>query len=320
MNTKYTLEYIKDIISSYRNGEFEFVNVESFDGCKSKVTVKHTKCGRVLSNQNIANFIGLDRGCKFCDSNRMDPLKIKHLIELDPEYICDEEPINLKTKIKIKHLACNNIFEMRPADFIYNKHRCLKCSGRNFYDSESLKYIIPKIDGDYEFIELKHDPTKRPSRQKILIKHTSCGSVSECIIHNFVNNGQRCRECSKSSLKYISNSKGSMLIEKFLLDNNIIFEREKKFEGLKYKRSLRFDFFINLDGREILIEFDGKQHFETNKSNKIFTNELIKKTKERDKIKNDFCKKNNKELIRFSYKQTSDEILSKLKILFSKEI
>lgn len=318
MKSKYTLEYITKMIDSFRNGEFELICIEKFDGCKSKVSVKHKKCGRILVNQNIANFIGLNRGCKFCDSNKLDSIKIKSLIENNIEYKCVCEPVDLKTKVKIKHITCGNTFEMRPADFIYNGHRCSKCLGKNTYNSDTLKKIVKNIDSNYEFVSLSYNSKVKPSRQKMTVRHLECGNTTECIIHNFVNNGQRCKECSKSKLKYISNSKGSQFIEDFLNKNNISYEREKRFDGLKYKRHLRFDFFILWNNEEILIEFDGKQHFETNKNNKIFTNELVKKTQERDKLKNEFCLKNNKKLIRFSYKQTLEEINNELNLIFRK--
>ena len=44
-----------------------------------------------------------------------------------------------------------------------------------------------------------------------------------------------------------------------LSDNNILFEREKRFPNLRYKHKLRFDFY--LPDNNLCIEYQGQQHF-----------------------------------------------------------
>jgi very-short-patch-repair endonuclease len=56
-----------------------------------------------------------------------------------------------------------------------------------------------------------------------------------------------------------NSSKGELKIIKFLKENNINFEQQKKFNNCKYKRLLSFDFY--LPEQNILIEYDGKQHY-----------------------------------------------------------
>ncbi len=66
-------------------------------------------------------------------------------------------------------------------------------------------------------------------------------------------------------------------------------------------RLLKFDFYLT--DYDILIEYDGEQHFENNGLFGAFnTEEKLKKQKEYDTIKNNWCKNNNKKLIRISYK------------------
>lgn len=314
--SKYTFEFIKNKVESYRDGEFELIDVEEFSGCKSKVKVRHKKCNRILTNQNIANFIGLDRGCKFCDSNKLDSQKIKDMIELTEGYCCEDEPKTIREKVKIKHLSCNSVFEMKPADFIYNKHRCPKCNSKVEYTEDIIREKIKNLDSTYSLVNIIKSDNTKPSRQKIVVRHSICNTETTCILHNFINNKQRCKECSKTKLTYIGNSRQVLLIEKYLVDNNITFEREKKFPELKDKRPLRFDFYINFRGKEILIEYDGKQHFTTNKHNKIFTPEKVIETQKRDKLKDDYCKNNGKHLIRFSYKDSDEIIINKLNCIF----
>lgn len=95
-------------------------------------------------------------------------------------------------------------------------------------------------------------------------------------------------------------SRGEKKIEQLLLKNNLSFQKEKKFSSCFFedtKALARFDFYVN---NSYLIEFDGEQHFTY--SNKGWnTQEKFNKTKQHDKIKTQWCKKNNIPLIRIPY-------------------
>lgn len=99
--------------------------------------------------------------------------------------------------------------------------------------------------------------------------------------------------CPKCSL-----SKGEIRIEQFLKDNNIDYLSQHSFSDLKSKSSLKFDFC--LPDYNILIEYDGEQHFKYNaffhRSDKSFDYQ-----KEKDCLKEQYCKKNNIKLIRIPY-------------------
>ena len=89
----------------------------------------------------------------------------------------------------------------------------------------------------------------------------------------------------------------NILLMKLLEKNNIKFEIQKKFLDCKYIKHLKFDFYLSENN--ICIEFDGKQHFKPIEffgGIKTYNKQLI-----RDQIKNDFCKKNNINLIRIKY-------------------
>lgn len=94
-------------------------------------------------------------------------------------------------------------------------------------------------------------------------------------------------------------SRGEFQIEQLLKEHNINFQREYSFENLKDKLSLRFDFAIFNDKNELLglIEYQGEQHY--CKSNGFYSEDLIK----HDKMKIDFCNKNNIKLKHIIYKK-----------------
>lgn len=96
------------------------------------------------------------------------------------------------------------------------------------------------------------------------------------------------------------NSRGEYLIGKILTENNIFYEKEKTFDNcflIDEKHPSRFDFYVN---NKYIIEYDGFQHFSYDISG-WNTYENYIKTKKRDKIKNEYCIKNNIPLIRIPY-------------------
>lgn len=101
--------------------------------------------------------------------------------------------------------------------------------------------------------------------------------------------GKGCPKCSMS--------KGEALIKKFLEQNNIYFIYQKIFGDCQHLSNLRFDFY--LPERNILIEFDGIQHY------KIFNyfggEKTFNRTKTNDEIKNKYTKDNGIILFRLSY-------------------
>lgn len=93
---------------------------------------------------------------------------------------------------------------------------------------------------------------------------------------------------------------GVQRIITILKKNNISYELEKKFDTCISPKGncLPFDFY--LPDYNILIEYDGQQHFKISFGQD--ENKLIKQ-KEYDKIKNEWCKNNNIHLIRIPYYQ-----------------
>lgn len=95
-------------------------------------------------------------------------------------------------------------------------------------------------------------------------------------------------------------SKGEIKIENILKENNIDFIKEYT-DTLVFtdtNKKARFDFYI--PSKKLIIEYDGVQHYKNGTG--IFDNvEKFKKTKEHDKIKNQWCKDNNIKLIRIPY-------------------
>lgn len=92
---------------------------------------------------------------------------------------------------------------------------------------------------------------------------------------------------------------------------NIKFQREKTFKDLKHGL-FRFDFYVpDYNGRPLIVEVDGEQHFKP-----IYGRQNFLKGQEHDRRKNSYCLAKNIELYRVPYWEIRkikkfDDILNK---------
>lgn len=118
-------------------------------------------------------------------------------------------------------------------------------------------------------------------------------------------------------------SKGEKLIHNWLKNNHIKFKVQYEITVHKIARNsdkIILDFFVKHNNRQYFIEYDGKQHYEYSPC--YHYNNIInfKKQVNRDKVLNEFCElhKDEVELIRFNYLQSSDTILKELNNILNK--
>lgn len=203
--------------------------------------------------------------------------------------------VTYKTNKKKVEIICpeHGLFKQRPNDHLSGQG-CRLCGINLRADKKRMtkKLFVEKSNSvhknkyDYSKVDYENNKTK---------------ITIICQIHGeFEQNpgdhlkGVGCPNCNES--------KGEAKIEKFLYENKIVFERQKTFKKCMNKRKLLFDFY--LPEYNTCIEYDGIQHF---KPIKFFGGQQeFEKTKKRDKIKEDFCLKNKKELLRINYKEISD--------------
>lgn len=152
----------------------------------------------------------------------------------------------------------------------------------NLYDYSNVKYINSKIN--IKIICSKHGEFFQNPHDHL------CGAG--------------CPSCNLS--------KGELKIKKWLLNNKIYFISQHKFNNCKNPKTnypLKFDFYIPF--KNILIEYDGEQHFGIGYNHSI-TPKYLDELKYRDDIKTKYATNNNINLIRISYKEKNkiDEILT----------
>lgn len=196
-----------------------------------------------------------------------------------------------RDSIKVK-IFCNTHqeFFMQTASRHIGGSGCIKCRNKNL--TMTIENFIEKAEaihiGKYSY----HYVLYKRNNIKVEIfcnKHKSFFSQTPA---NHLN-GKGCPTCSESF--------GEKLIAEVLNRLSIPYEREKRFETCRNKNKLPFDFYIN--NFNLCIEFDGEQH---KISKKFFGGEKgLIETQKRDKIKTDWCNKNNIHLLRINYKDSN---------------
>lgn len=212
-------------------------------------------------------------------------------------------------KVKIK-CPKHGIFEQQPNNHLFGQ-RCVKCMGDNVRKARkfSIEQWIKKfkeIHGEkYDYSKVK-EFLGNGSKNKIIIMCNKHGEFFQ----------RPTNHCNGEGCPYCKSSKGENQIEKYLIENNIKYIREYKFEkciNLKTNKKLPFDFY--LPNQNLIIEFHGEQHYK--KMGKYFENRAggLEGRKYRDNIKFKFCNINNINYLKISYKEINNiEQILKIKL------
>lgn len=158
------------------------------------------------------------------------------------------------------------------------------------YKETNLEKMIGKTYGE---LTVLGDSGERAKGGDILVLcQCSCGNI-------VTTTSSKLKSGHTTSCGHLS-SKGEEKIIKTLLSMNIKFKTQKTFEELKSKNGVRLRFDFYLPDYNCLIEYDGEQH-SGDKYRGWFTPEAKEKFKERDRMKDEYCLKNNLSLIRIPY-------------------
>lgn len=149
---------------------------------------------------------------------------------------------------------------------------------------------------------------------KYLVK-CDCGKIYEVYANNLT-------QGSTTSCGCVKESHGEQKIREILGKNNITFINQKTFQDFKYKDTHgtpKFDFY--LPKQNILIEYDGEQHFRPVFS--FDTADHFKQRQKHDREKDEYCFSHDISLIRIPYIHYSDlkieDLLSDSKYLLKGE-
>ena len=235
------------------------------------------ECGREkCKNIHLKNTEWFLKNANKIHKNKFDYSKVKY--------------INAHTKVKI---ICKKHGEFSQQPYVHMAgHACPNCSiekvsSSHCYNTKIFIKLSKKVHNnkyDYSMVEYMDTITK------VKIKCNKCKIYFMQSPGNHLQN-HGCSICKES--------KGERKIRDFLEINKIKYIAEKRFKDCRNKLPLPFDFYLS--EYNTCIEYDGTQHFRITTGKWKGNDKILNLVKNRDKIKNKYCKKNKIDLIRIPY-------------------
>ena len=191
------------------------------------------------------------------------------------KYIIDEKTIYKKSNIPLI-ITCreHGPFSITPNHFLSGRG-CPDCGKNKKKTTEviikEIKAAQPYSDFDFSYVNYKG------IHKNITLKCNKCGTIFSNAPSNLIKYKNGCPGCNGSQME--------LEIKDFLLKNNIIFEREKKFDWLVFNSNLKLDFY--LPNYNAVIECQGIQHFKSTCFGEIESS--LEENKLRDEIKKKLC-------------------------------
>jgi hypothetical protein len=236
-------------------------------------------------------------GCDECGgtltSNTRKFISTANLIHCNAYDYSETNYINNHTKLTII-CPIHGKFKQKPNDHLQGKG-CATCYGNSRLTIHEFIVKSTEIhNGYYDYSRAVYVN----NRSKLIIICPKHGSFLQKASDHMRGIG-----CGKCSL-----SKGEIKIESYLKMAKINYISQQVFDDClspKTHKHLKFDFFV--PHKNLLIEYDGEQHFHCCKFNRghhITGNELAE-TKYRDRIKTKYAKQHGIVLIRIPYTKMS---------------
>lgn len=223
--------------------------------------------------------------------------KFNNLISNDG-YILHSEFNKCNEYVELTHIECGYRYSVQVVSF--NKgRRCPKCAKNLKLTTDDFKDIINKKG--FELLGVYKN-----MHSKVLIKHIECGNEWMATPSKIVHLNRGCPECKLSH--------GEEFIRKYLKNNNIEYEKEKRFDDCRNVLPLPFDFY--LPKHNTVIEYHGRQHY---KNIEFFGGEQgFNQRKINDKTKRDYCIEKGIKYVELDYKLNNyKKVENKLKEVFT---
>ena len=298
------------IYNSFKD-DFVLHSNDGYKNANSTIELRCTRCDRIKRTSMNA-VVSQPTGCGVCEGNnvKFTTSEVSKKIDdlTDGEYSLIGEYKNADTPMEIRHNSESCGYHEYKGNWYNFKigKRCPVCSLRIMGEmrtkksgwKERFKTLLNEEGYDLVTSDIGR------KKDKVILNNERCSHPSFEMTPDHFMRGQRCPSCLLS--------KGETKVEEWLIENNIRYISEYSFDDLVNVFNLRFDFAIfNEEGDvELLVEYDGIQHFEPVP---FFGGEKkFREAVKRDNMKNDYCANRGIELLRISYLQIDkiDEILS----------
>lgn len=249
----------KVIVTCPIHGDFEVKANNHLNGCNC------AKC----SSEHITHAINKPSRIGTSTKKLSNDDFIKKIIDIHGDkYLLDKVVYkNSRTKVTV---TCKNHgdFYITP-NHLLDGGGCPSCSNNKKKNKEDIIRDIKNIHGDkYNIDEIVYNGIHK----NVTLTCTRCGNIFTNSPMNIIRHKEGCPFCRPKS-------KMEEEINDILLQKNIDFVREKKFDWLRNKRRLSLDFYLPL--YNIAIECQGEQHFNENsffsKDSNLLENDYIKR-------------------------------------------
>ncbi len=271
----------------------DYTFLDTYAGNKTKLRVKHNKCGNTYGVTPNSFLRG--HCCPYChlEARRKTSEDFKKEVFdlVGSEYVFLDSYVNTRTKLRVKHNKCGNVYEVRPNNFLHG-NRCPYCSRRKA-DSQFKQDVFSLVNNDYTFLD-----TYVNNHTKLRVKHSKCGNIYEVRPTDFLDHHARCPYCNMP--------KTEKIIAKILDTLGIKYEIQKTFDDLRDTQPLSYDFYI--PDQNILIEYQGLQHYQS--INLYGGDDKFKLQQKHDQMKADYAKTHHYNLITVPY---TEDTFSKIK-------
>ena len=287
-------QFLKEIKKRFPMDDIELIE---YSGASKPITYMCKRCKRQYSKTRANHLYENKTLCLFCNSPHDSKIRkwIINFLKETKKFKLIEWHGNTGERIKLQCLDCGSIFDKKPPNLFQRTENtiCPICgdNGCPITYEIFLSRLEEEKRKEYQFFDYINLKTS------MKIKH-KCGFVYSQLPLNFIKS-KGCPKCNKKI------SIGEKAILDFLEEREIPYERNKTFKEIG---KCSFDFFV--PEKNLLIEFQGKQHYEPVKY--FGGEEKFKVQQERDKIKKDFALKNNFSFLEIRYDeiQNIENILS----------
>lgn len=291
-------------------GKFNYILIEDshVNNTESYVEIICTEC-KYIWKVRVSSHINNKCGCPRCSGNEKYTLSIA-VKKAKPihgsknyDYSMNEDKdiISGQSILKFYHSSCGILSEKTTIhNHIIKKKGCTSCASRGSYTPEIVasKGIIIH-NGLYDYTELLNSGMKiKNNRDNVPVYCKTCDETWHPTINDHINGRTGCPNCK--------NSKGEEAVKSYLTCQNLKpIQQFTLVHNTNARYDKKYDFYVKINNREYLIEFDGIQHFKINPRFNIDEYQL-KINQQVDTQKTKEAIEHNHFLIRIDYTQINN--------------
>jgi len=276
-----------EFVKTYIEKQGDILISDMYISSMSKLNIKCQKCDMIY--KITWTYYQTGSRCNLCKISRKKTYdEVSEYISKQGDALISQKYNNSKSKLEIRCGKCQNVYNMGFCEYLNRNQRCFECGRIDSINKRRLPYnYIKKFIQKYGDILVSK--SYKNSRTNLNIKCYKCKKIYHMSFGNY-KIGHRCT-CDKLST-------GERLVKNYLDNIKIKYTQQRKFRKCKDIRELSFDFYIK--DYNLLVEFDGEQHF---KENDMFGGkQTFIKQQKHDLIKNIYVKKHKIRLLRICYK------------------